>query len=466
MTFLNIMRSEIKYQMKGIVFWLVILLTIFFLYTQFGIYSSDDLKPSLSSDRTIRVNASREVKYYTGQLSKDLKREKFTKYNIIEQDQDISQRAKDKMKTILNDIKPDEMSYYNKFNQSIKELNEILGGGTIYSEKWRKRLFDTYLSPLREMKKIEQQIKEDLKRDFVINYQIKEEEVVLDQSLKIEIQQILEQFRLEDGVSVKKFNLFKTELEEINRLAGGNTIYGKKWRKIVGREEIYYKQELERLKTKINHGITRAYGRLFADYLGIAAGFFPLFIGAFLISRDRRTGMEELIRVRKINPYLYIGGKIAGVFLILSIFYLLLSLIPTYNFYQICMENGWDFHIFGFVKYTAGWILPTLLFVLAVTVFITEFVGNPLIALGIQLIWLFRSMMPLKGNYSLSKFIIRFNSSESFELYQKAISDILVNRLFYLGLSLVLIVLAARIWQAKNITEKRGYNVLGRLFKI
>ena len=96
MTFFNIAKSEMKYQMKGIVFWLVIGLTIFFLYTQFGIYDSADLKPKINFGKTIRVNPTREIEYYSDQMNKNLEEEEITKYNIVKIEKNISKLIMEK----------------------------------------------------------------------------------------------------------------------------------------------------------------------------------------------------------------------------------------------------------------------------------------------------------------------------------------------------------------------------------
>lgn len=466
MKFFKIMEKEIKYQVKGIVFWLLIILTIFFLFTQFGIFSESDIKPERSMQQVIRVEPARELNFYSEQLQADLERGQISQYEITESRIDLSSQAEKKMTTFLEEIQEDDQSYYGQYNNALKEIDQLLGGDTIYSVKWRKNFFaNSNLSPTEEMNKIKNYLENDLQSQSILSYGITEDIKPLPAEARTKIESILE--TIDEGEpGVEQYNITREKLNGLDQIAGGNTIYGEKWRQILVREELYYQQSLEELNNKLDQGLTSSYGRLFADYLGITAGFFPIFIGAFLLNRDKRTGMEELIRARNVNPYFYVGGKIIAVFFILGTFYFLISLIPTINFYQISLENGWDFNWFGFSKYVGLWILPGLLIVLSATAFVSEITGSPLVAVGIQLIWLFQSMMPLKGDYSLAKYIIRFNSSGSHELYNNVWTSILSNRLFYLGLSLVLIFLTAKIWQKKEITDTGGYHVLGRLFKL
>ncbi|MGM0421425.1 MAG: hypothetical protein ACQEQG_10635 [Bacillota bacterium] len=464
MKFLNIMQKEMKYQVKGIVFWLIIILTVFFLYTQFGVISESDVKLERSMQSVTRIQPARELDYYSEQLQADLERGQISQYEITESRTNLSSQAEEKMTSILAELKADDQSYYSEYNAALKELDQVLGGETIYSVKWRKYTFANDLSPTEEMNNIKNRLQNDAENQSTLLYGVAENIKPLPAEAGANMKSILKTINNQEA-GVETYNSIRENLNKVDQIAGGNTVYGEKWRQILVREELYYQQALNELNNKLEQGLTASYGRLFSDYLGITAGFFPIFIGAFLLSRDRRTGMEELIRARKVNPYFYVGGKIVGVFLILGAFYLLLSLLPTFNLYQISMENGWDFHWFGVIKYVGAWILPSLLFVLSATVFVSEFTGSSLVAVGVQLIWLFRSMLPLKGDYSLTKYIIRFNTAGSHELYNNVWSNILNNRLFFLGLSFALILLTAKIWQKKDVADSGGYHVLGRLFK-
>lgn len=199
---------------------------------------------------------------------------------------------------------------------------------------------------------------------------------------------------------------------------------------------------------KVNQeGLTNAYGRLFADYLGITAGLFPVFIAAFLLLRDHKFQMAELIRVRDVNALSYVWGKYLAVVVLLSGVYLLISCYPTFKFFQICQENDWIFHFWGFFKYTLAWVIPTMMFTVAIGMLIGQLTGSSLIVLVVQLILWFSNITTLSGNYSLGRFIIRFNSSDGYQLLLKSLPALWVNRIFFLIISVICVFLVALIWR-------------------
>ena len=68
-------------------------------------------------------------------------------------------------------------------------------------------------------------------------------------------------------------------IRQLDKDLGGSTYYGDRYRSLILREPMTYEdalREYEDIKTKDK--ITNAYGRVFADYMGITAGLFPVFV--------------------------------------------------------------------------------------------------------------------------------------------------------------------------------------------
>ncbi|MFW6265085.1 MAG: ABC transporter permease [Bacillota bacterium] len=363
MTFLNIFRSEVKYQLKSIVFWIFIMVTIFFVMTQFGFYSgSEVLAPQPGQSyygRSSEVTEESELQGIYLYLTRDISRGQTLKYGfMINKDEKIRPEAKEAMLELQSRIQDGDISY-QEFNKMANQVDELLGGNTIYNEENRKR----YLS-----------------------------------------------------------------------------------------RELNYEEAKAIFDRKVNEaGLTNAYGRLFADYLGISAGFFPVFLAAFLLLKDRKNKMIELVQVRKVRPFTYITAKFTAITALVFLFYLLLSLQPTYAFYRIAAANAWDFHFFGFIKYVVYWILPTLMFTIAIGMTIAEIANRGVVAILVQIFIWFNSISVLSGDYSLSKHIIRFNSSSSYDLYLKSISAIRTNRIFYIVLSILILFICSWIWKKKEV---------------
>ena len=250
--------------------------------------------------------------------------------------------------------------------------------------------------------------------------------------------------------------------DQFDKLLGGNTHYGKKYRAFLNRL-MTYEEALAEYDVKVQtEGLTNAYGRLFADYLGITAGLFPIFIAAFLLRRDRRTHMDELIRAKNVRALTYILAKYFAVVLLLSAVYILIAIHPTWKFYQICSANDWIFNPFGFLRYTIAWVVPTMLFTVALGMTVAEITGNGLFALVLQVLLWFSSIGSLEGDYSLSKYVIRFNTSGNYDLLLKSAQDLWCNRLFYLGLSLLLVLICASVWNRQGQRGRKRFYVFHR----
>lgn len=257
---------------------------------------------------------------------------------------------------------------------------------------------------------------------------------------------------------------FQAEARALDELLGGNTIYGPRFRFLLHRP-LTYEEAVEEYQTMIHtEGVTNAHGRLFADYLGITAGLFPAFLAAFLLGRDRRTRMNELIRAKKVRPFTYVFGKYLAVTILLSVTYLLIALHPTWSFYQLSVDGGWPFHWWGFLRYALCWVIPTMMFTVAMAMIVAELTGNGLIALAVQMVLWYTSVASLMGDYSLSKYIIRFNTSGMYDLLQRSAHAITINRIFYVVLSIGLIALCSLIWQWKGVKGRAGRYDLKRWF--
>jgi hypothetical protein len=105
----------------------------------------------------------------------------------------------------------------------------------------------------------------------------------------------------------------------------------------------------------------------------------------------------------------------------------------------------------AFYKYTFLWILPTIMFTTALGMLISIIFENGIAAVPIQFILWMLSLQPLMGNYSLTKIFIRFNTAGNYSNYIIWKPDIIINRLFYIILSVALAYFTSMI-----LTLKRG----------
>lgn len=381
MTLFQIIRGEMRYQLKSVVFWIVLIVTFLFFHGQFGSDVGDTIQPprmagaadgrSLYYGSTMDLTPEEEMRVLEGWLFMDLQSEGYERYGLL------TKRIK---------FRPAQKVV-------MEEFRDLLQSGRLTYEEYRE------------------------------------------------------------------------EANKLDRILGGNTIYGPRFQFLLHRP-MTYEEALAEYETMVNsEGVTNAYGRLFADYLGIAAGLFPAFLAAFLLGRDRRTRMDELIRAKGIHPYTYVFGKYLAVVFLLGGAYLLMALPPTWQFYRLSLSGDWAFHWWGFFRYALFWVVPAMLFTVAMTMTVAELAGNGLLALAVQLILWYMSIATLMGDYSLGKYIIRFNSAGMYGLLQHSARAIMLNRIFYVLLSFGLIALCSLIWHWKGNRGKGGCYGLQRLFQ-
>lgn len=249
-------------------------------------------------------------------------------------------------------------------------------------------------------------------------------------------------------VSYKEFN---TILNQVDEELGGGTYFGEKYRDYMLTTPKTYEEALEDFRITLEKDkITNAYGRLFSDYMGITAGLFPIFLSAFLLTRDKRYKMHELIYSRQISSFKYVVAKYLGVFISVIICYLVLAGHATYLFTKIASINSYSIDYLAFFKYTIVWVAPTVLFTLAVGLLISILFNNGIPAVPLQFgLWI-SSMMPLSGDYSLRKFIVRFNSAGEYGKYMEWKPDIVNNRIFFVVVSLAILLIGAWVFEKKR----------------
>ncbi|MFZ5354687.1 MAG: ABC transporter permease [Bacillota bacterium] len=245
---------------------------------------------------------------------------------------------------------------------------------------------------------------------------------------------------------------YKELLKKLDKELGGNTYYSEKNIDALKRRPMTYAEAVEEFeKLKEKDKLTGAYGRVFADYMGVVAGFFPIFIAAFLLTRDRRSNMYELIYSRRVSSLSYVFSKYVALLITTLVLFLIPATHATYSFAQVAAVKGYTIDVMAFYKYTIVWILPTLMFTIASGMLSSIVFGNGIVSIVIQFIlWVF-SMLPLVGDYGLGKMVIRFNELGLYDSYMKWLPSITVNRIFYMCMSLLLTGAAAWV-----LSRKRG----------
>ncbi|GKX32236.1 ABC transporter permease [Vallitalea longa] len=270
-----------------------------------------------------------------------------------------------------------------------------------------------------------------------------------------------------DNKKMELISSFKKEIErkEINEDEYNNIL--KTLRKELGNNSIYTNEIITNLcerelrnneymenQTQIleTEKVTGSYARLFADYIGIAVGFFAVFIAGFTLVRDKKHRTYEIVYSKKISSVKYLLSKYIGNVILIFIVVLILAGYTTYKF-SIAYDN---IDYLAFFKYSFTWILPTIMLVTSLAYLLQIIFDNGIVPVIIQFIYWYYSMSFCNNQYNITKYIIRYNSVTGLSEYEQVASNIMVNRLVILVVSIILLVISMWIF-----SKKRG-NICGK----
>jgi len=476
----NIFKSEIKYQLKNITFYLLIVVVLMFHFTQFGRTPSRfeilEKPKRIYSQGISEASSHYELILFTiDKLEHDMNNGYTLKKSSTETSKvELSSEQIDAIRNVYIDLKDNidngkitdkNISDYEGFNESglVKKLNELdnlLGGGTYYSFENISDIDDVFPKFISQDDKFEY-IKEDLIQkvefDLLCEYTLKyplgiAKKYVLNEEQKKELKKYSLELKEQSTV-----NGLIEVINKIDTLLEGGSMYNTEQVKFYGDSNETEKEYYDKMDKMINKDkITGGFGRLFSDYIGIPVGFFTAFIAAYILIRDKKNNIMETIYTKKFSPFSYVMGKYLAVSVLMYAVVLLVAGYVTVDFCREFALNGIEIDIWIFIKYATIWILPTILFVNALAMTTSVIFQNGLIVIIIQFVmWQINISSGLIGKFKLTEYIIRYNTEYGYEYFVENYSKFITNRIFYVLISFVLVGICSIIF------EKRRGNING-----
>lgn len=129
---------------------------------------------------------------------------------------------------------------------------------------------------------------------------------------------------------------------------------------------------------------------------------------------------------------------------------LLLSCLPMSKAAYVAKMAGVSVDYLAFVKYAAGWLLPTILFVTAFVYVITELTEGFLAILAGVVVWftaLFSSVTLERAGWNL---IPRFNSLGKYNQFSYLLPQLVKNRILYTVAALLVLGLVLLVYTLKR----------------
>lgn len=270
--------------------------------------------------------------------------------------------------------------------------------------------------------------------------------------------------RFEAAESVS-YNSLQKELSKIDEMLGGGSSYSREQVRDNATIPMTYEAAAEEYDNLIEKDkVTGGFARLFCDYMGIALGFLPVFLAVTRGLRDRRSGMKDLVAVRKAGSFVIVASRYLAMVFMMFLPVLLLTLHPLAQCIFFAQSHHVSIQYLSFIIYSTGWLLPSILFTSAIGVLLTELTDSPA-AVAVMGIWWFADLNAgvsgiSGGAYGLH-LIVRHNTEYNYKGFIENFGTLAVNRLMYAILALVLIMLTAAIYSQKR---KGRFDIYGKVF--
>lgn len=194
--------------------------------------------------------------------------------------------------------------------------------------------------------------------------------------------------------------------------------------------------EYEEMVTKDNIGT--CYTRLFCDYMGIFVAALAIFVVAFYWNMDRRAKTQALIYSRTIGTAKLVLTRIGALIICMlpAVILPYIHMIFRVNSIYSGITIQWGEAVLQMLL----WIVPEVMFVTALSAMITELI-SPFISIFVQGIWWYVALEKnaLVGDISKWSLLVRHNTLGEIAAWNHEWSLFLWNRMFYLGLSFVVI---------------------------
>lgn len=267
-------------------------------------------------------------------------------------------------------------------------------------------------------------------------------------------------------VSQVTYEHFKELMRKMEAIIGekGSQYAPKMMLTYFGMSEMNYEEALKEYNQTINQDkVTGGFARLFCDYMGLALGLYPVFLVVIIWMKDHMNNVIELIYSRKVSSIKLVLSRYLAVITMVLIPVLLLSLESLVRLMSFGAKNGIQVDCFAYIKYIVWWLLPEVMLVCAIGMFFT-LLTDSLIAIVFQFLWWMvdKGVTGLSGDTKLTTLMIRHNTLRGYEIIQKDLQIIFMNRLLMAGIGILFVILSIWVLTFKRKGKINAANVYNR----
>lgn len=267
------------------------------------------------------------------------------------------------------------------------------------------------------------------------------------------------------------YSEFKEEMQKIDDILGGASAYAEQSLIKFGEVPVSYDEAVESYELAQKYDqVTGGYARLFSDYAtAMVLSILPVFLAVIMSMKDKRAKMSELIYTRRASGVKIVLARYMSIIISVMLPVIVLSYVSSASVWG--MYSGMELDYFAPLKYDLGFIMPSVMISAALGMCLTELTNTP-IAVAVQGLWWFLDLnigfQSITASYSLFRLAPRHNAGVmSFFRTQDFIDNflhLLVNRLLFAGLSVVLVIAAIAIYEAKRKGKLNGSYKIKKIF--
>lgn len=270
-------------------------------------------------------------------------------------------------------------------------------------------------------------------------------------------------YAVKEGLSYEDFERLMGEAAD---LIGAGTNYDSQGLMSFSNVPMTYEEALESYElARDKDHFTGAHARLFSDYLVAILGVLPVFLAVALCLKDKRGGMAQLLYTRQVSSVKLIFTRYAA--LLVSVFVPTLIVSYIYNISAWKFYEGMTLDYLAPLKYTLGWIMPSVMMAVAVGMLLTELTGTP-IAVAVMGLWWFIDLntgIRTTGAYPLWQLAPRHNNLQKTDIYLERFSSLAANRIFFAAAALVIIILTVIVFELKRKGKIGAYGGIKELIR-
>lgn len=263
------------------------------------------------------------------------------------------------------------------------------------------------------------------------------------------------------------YERFRELMREADKIIGGGSEFSDEFIvKNFSRVPKTYEDALSEYRQFINDDkITRAYARLYCDYMGIMAAILPVFVAVSFTGLDRKSRMEQLAYSRKISSAKLIFTRYASLIFMMALPVLITALMAQLKVNGLYPDVKLDY--FAILRGAITWVVPNVMVATALGMLITELISG-LFAIFVQGAWwvgsIFAGTVSLTGHIGRFTLVLRHNSLYKLDEFMANYDNFVFNRLFFTAASLAVVALTVFIYGQKRRGGFHGLRIIQQSF--